>query len=303
MNWNGRRVTAAILLFLTVIIVAVYVGINIGRDYNPASNVTNNYNTTIGAASLPNNAAVTPANEVQRVMLGQFRLATNAEAALLQDLPDFKNDPAYQHIYVANQAEIILAPIKTAMVLILVEGQRWVSGPQSMVTILRAPALTKAGIGLMAVPFSDPLCDAERFGILKGDCLDSKLQKPGSWNEMIRNTRYPTEGELQTWLGDKYHKGQTKSYLVALRDLWIAPQYTFDGAEGYNGVIAIFVPQGVSLLGGQLGYMDVVPVGGTQYSTIVLDTMCFMNHISNATFAPVNFAPAPETKRVERCKR
>lgn len=303
MNWNGRRVTAAVLLSLLVTCAALAVGISLGRDLNPAPITNNTYNTNVGGSGLTNNAPVTPTNDAQRAMLDQFRLATSTEATLLQNQPDFKHDPAFQHIYVATKTDVTLVPVATPMVLVLPEGHKWVDGPASMITIVRVPALTTDGLSKYGVPFADPLCDLQRFGVLKGNCLDLSVQKPATWNEMVRNTRYPTEGELQRWLGDQYIKGQTRDYLVATRDLRVAPQYTFDGSDGFTGVIALFVPTGVKVLGGQLGYMDVIPVSNSRYTSSVLDTSCFMHNGPVPMAEPATFAPAAEIKRVERCTR
>lgn len=299
---NKRRTRIITLVVVVGVLAAIvlgyltYMGL---RQPNPADLV---WEPLPAQPTLTPNAHLAPRDDAQRDMLNQFRLATNEEAQVVREVPALQGSPALKHIYVVTAKEFTLAAIAEPILLIVPHAAHWRSGPHSLTTILRVPAVTPKNIKEEGDLYSDPMCNLQLAGVLQGNCNDPAVNRPGVKYEMLKSLRHPTKTELPYLLGADYYEGADPNlYYVATEDFWAAPEYKFDMGEGpYDGIVAIFVPRGVHILGGQLGFMDIYVPGREAFSG--LDTICFMYGIDGPR-GPKAFVPSVELQRVSACTR
>ena len=289
------------LILLTVAAVLVFAGFGLRAlgDHNRKDVSLPPSNTSSPVVPLVKNSPVAVANDQQTAMLTQFRLATPDETDVIQNLPDMLGDPAAAHVYVAVNASIELVAIETPMTLIIPDGVRWTSGPMSMITILKVPSTSLQDLQKSGALFSDPMCTLQLQGVLAGDCTSDAVRKAGDWNEMMTHLRRPTVAELKSFLAPEFHgSADVNDYYIATSDVRLAPEYRFYEVPG--NVLGILIPHGVKVLGGEIGYMDVIT---GPYSNSALDTICFM-YGGYAPLRPQTFAPDAEIKRVQQgCAR
>jgi hypothetical protein len=267
-------------------------------------------------------SATTPAPAATSVLsaFDALRPATFAEAETVREIKDMEGLPAANNVYVAV-TDIEAALPQTPMTILLANPLRWKAGPLGQVVLITLPDVSLESIKRSGTLFSDPMCDAERIGIATGVCLNATAQRPGDWDEMLTHMRRPTLQELRQWMptyetdGIRLDETDTLEYYVATSDFTVAPEYRFytDPLD----TLGIFVPEGVKVLGGQLGFMDLYPLTGGVYldGNFIGDSICFMYDSPDTwseTFGlpnvpnvakPSKFAPESELKRVSRCLR
>ncbi|HKX72715.1 MAG TPA: hypothetical protein VJM32_01735 [Candidatus Saccharimonadales bacterium] len=219
---------------------------------------------------------------------------------------------AAKRVYVAKR-DVAIAHVDTPMIIILSPDVRWTRGQLGNVVLLRLKEATLKGAEDGGFVFADTMCNAELVGLAHGVCMNIEAQRPGTWKEMLTHLRRPTEPELAKWLGESYIAGHANLYYVATSNFVAAPEYKFNDVPGET--LGIFMPPGIKVLGGQLGYMDLYKLtsDGTRAETVT-DSLCFMNdgpdiwsegdQAGRPNYSkPSSFAPDVELKRVSGCKR
>lgn len=253
----------------------------------------------VPAVSSPALNTIKPATKAEAEMFQQFRPASLEETLAVRGIKDLWGDPATHYVYVASAHEITLVKSAIPFLLIMPDGHRWIAGPQGNVTFLRVPSASVYDIEHYGVLYADPLCALQQLNVLKGDCTNPQVKHAGDWSEMMTHLRRPTLAELKSFLAPEYHaSADVHDYFIATSDLRLAPEYRFYDTKG--AVIGILVPPGVKVLGGQLGYMDIM----TGPDRPALDTICFMYGSSDLQVGPRTFVSQEEIKRVEQgCAR
>lgn len=251
------------------------------------------------AAPMVSSPAATTPPAVPADMFASFRPANADELAAIASLPDLKDEPAAKKVYVAMEP-FTLTWHDEPFLLIVPQGIKWVAGPQGNVVFLKitSPQVTTQSITVGGTLYSDPMCELKRLGVFVGDCTSSEARKAASWDEMMTHLRRPTLEELKSFVEPEFYaSADPKDYLIATSDFRVAPEYRMWDVPG--NISGILVPRGITVLGGQLGYIDIMTAPGHT----ALDTICFMYDADPAT-GPRAFVSEAELKRVEQgCKR
>lgn len=245
-----------------------------------------------------------------------FKALTPAKpdiAAALQKRAAESKDPTIirsaARIYVAK-TDVTLAPVDEPMVVILPQGLRWVGGQLGNITLLRTDALGVEQVK-RGFEFYDPWCQGEMMGVVPaGTCGSPRANVPATLADMESRLRKPTQAELTKLLDKDELKGANpKLYRIATKNFVAAPSYW---GNSDRNMLTIFLPPGIKVMGGQLGYVYVVPLDGQgkpKASSYLTDELCQRNNAPDETKAgklnvrkPLTFAPAAELKRVSECQ-
>lgn len=298
---DGMRKTLLLMGTLGLAIIAVFALLFVTGNFTPNS---------------AKEWAYIPRDVTEAEMLGSLKPASaDIKAVVQRDAAASKElmiIAASKRVYVATR-DVALGRVDDPITVILPSDVYWTGGQLGKVVLLRAEKATPQAIG-WGYAFVDPMCEAEFIGIaVRGVCLNVEAQRPGTWDNMLTHMRRPTEPELKKWLGKNYVPGNATMYYVATSDFVAAPEYKFYDTPGET--LGIFVPPGIQVLGGQLGYLDLLRLSATGVKDqAVTDSLCFMNDspviwdegpgAGQPNYAkPSTFAPDVEVQRVSACTR